>query len=361
MSIQFRNLVFEGGGVKGVAYAGVMRALRLQGALEHIVRCGGTSAGAINALLFALGYDDDEQLEVMQAVDFRKFLDDDFGLLRDGLRLLKEFGWNRGEFFSGWIGGLIARKLGRADATFADLTRATGIELHVIGANLSTRFCEVFSHERHPDMPLAQAVRASMSLPLLFAAVRLGARRDVYVDGGVILNYPVKLFDRLKYIAPDERIYAARETEYYAEHNRDFLAERPESSPYVYNRQTLGLRLDTREQIALYRYGEPLEGKPVDGLAEYAKALVSTLLNVQENQHLHSDDWHRTVYIDTREVGTIDFDLSEKQKEMLIREGMLGVAEYFTWFEDPTESPWNRVPVMPDERAPLGRPIAPML
>ncbi|HUF12673.1 MAG TPA: patatin-like phospholipase family protein [Longimicrobiales bacterium] len=361
MSAQFRNLVFEGGGVKGIAYVGVMRALREQGALDHIVRCGGTSAGAINALMFALGYDDDEQLEAMQAVDFRKFLDNDFGLLRDGWRLLKEFGWNRGEFFSGWIGELIAHKLGRADATFAELTQATGRDLYVIGANLSTRFCEVFSHERHAELPLATAVRASMSLPLLFAAVRLGARRDVYVDGGVILNYPVKLFDRLRYIAPDERSYAARATEYYDANNRNFLAARPESSPYVYNRQTLGLRLDTREQIGLYRYDEPLTGKAIDSVGDYAKALTRTLLNVQENQHLHSDDWHRTVYIDTRDIGTTDFDLSEVQKEMLIREGQLGVAEYFSWFENPTESPWNRVPAVPEERAPLGRPVMPVL
>ena len=361
MSVQFRNLVFEGGGVKGVAYVGVMRALRRHGALEHVVRYGGTSAGAINALMVALGYDDDEQLEIMRGVDFRKFMDDDFGFLRDGWRLVKEFGWNRGEFFTDWIGDLIARKLGRADATFADLNAATGKELFVVGANLATGFAEVFSHERHADMPLARAVRISMSLPLFFAAVRLAPRGDVYVDGGLIMNYPVKLFDRLKYIPEDERMYAARGTDYYAENNRSFLAGRPESSPYVYNRQTLGLRLDTREQIGLYRYGEPVRGKPIEGIVDYAKALAGALLAVQENQHLHADDWQRTVYVDTRDVGITDFDLPDARKEVLIGQGEKGVDAYFDWFDDPQESPCNRVPVSPQPDAPLGRPIVPVM
>jgi NTE family protein len=37
----------------------------------------------------------------------------------------------------------------------------------------------------------------------------------------------------------------------------------PGRSPYVYNRQTLGLRLDTRKEIAQYRYNEPARGKPI--------------------------------------------------------------------------------------------------
>ena len=361
MPVQFRNLVFEGGGVKGIAYVGVMRALRRQGALDHVMRYGGTSAGAINALMVALGYDDEEQLEIMRSVDFRKFMDNDFGFVRDGWRLAKEFGWNRGEFFSGWIGELIRHKLGTADATFDDLHLATASELHVVGANLATGFAEVFSHERHADMPLARAVRISMSLPLFFAAVRWGPRRDVYVDGGLILNYPVKLFDRLKYIREDERAYAARGTDYYAENNVDFLAENRASSPYVYNRQTLGLRLDTREQIGLYRHGEPLKGKQIENIVDYAKALAGALLAVQENQHLHTDDWHRTVYVDTKDVGTTDFDLPTARKEELIGEGEKAVRNYFAWFDDPREQPCNRVPVGPTPAGPLGEPVVPVM
>ncbi|MCK4777349.1 MAG: patatin-like phospholipase family protein, partial [Actinomycetia bacterium] len=60
MAYHFRNLVFEGGAVKGVAYIGAMQVLKSKGILKDIVRIGGTSAGAINALLFGLNYSPEE-------------------------------------------------------------------------------------------------------------------------------------------------------------------------------------------------------------------------------------------------------------------------------------------------------------
>ena len=56
MSYHFKNLVFEGGGVKGIAYVGAMEILEKRGILQNIERVGGTSAGAINAVLLALNY-----------------------------------------------------------------------------------------------------------------------------------------------------------------------------------------------------------------------------------------------------------------------------------------------------------------
>ena len=51
MEYPFRNLVFKGGGVKGVAYIGALKVLEEKGSLGQIERIGGTSAGAINAVL----------------------------------------------------------------------------------------------------------------------------------------------------------------------------------------------------------------------------------------------------------------------------------------------------------------------
>ncbi len=45
---QFRNLVFEGGGVKGIAYAGAIGVLEDKEILPDIRRVAGTSAGAIS-------------------------------------------------------------------------------------------------------------------------------------------------------------------------------------------------------------------------------------------------------------------------------------------------------------------------
>lgn len=343
MTVQFRNLVFEGGGVKGIAYIGAMQVLSQRDLLEEIVRIGGTSAGAINALIFALGYDLQEQRGILDSTDFRDFMDDSFGFVRDFRRLWKEFGWHKGDFFKDWIGKLVKNRLGSAQATFGDLKNAGLPDLYVIGTNLSTGFSEVFSAERFPDMSLVKAIRISMSIPLFFRAKRLGNRKDVYVDGGVMLNYPVRLFDRERYIDMQNEADAARSVEYYNRENARFLLERPGRSPYVYNRQTLGMRLDTAEEIGLFRYDEPLQGKKIETFPKYARALISAVMQVQENIHLHSDDWQRTLYINTLDVKTTDFDISDAMKAALIEEGIRGAETYFRWFEDPTEAPVNRM------------------
>ena len=345
MTIQFRNLIFEGGGVRGIAYIGAMKVIKQHGALEHISRVGGTSAGAINALIHALGYDLSEQNDILDRTNFIEFKDSSSWFVSNIRRLTKKFGWYKGDYFQNWIGDLIERKLNKRNATFRDLRNNEKLpDLYVIGTNLTTRYAEVFSHERHADMPLATAVRISMSIPLFFASVRYGSRKDVYVDGGVIRNYPVKLFDREKYIVMKDEAYAVKTRDYYDDENEIFLKAKPGRSPYVYNKQTLGLRLDTREEIALFRYNEPPKGKPIEGFTDYAGALFGSVMQVQNNQHLHGDDWQRTIYIDTLDVGTTDFGLTEEEKDTLVDSGSKCAEKYFVWFEDVKEAPINRIP-----------------
>ena len=338
MPVQFRNLVFEGGGVKGIAYLGAMQVLEQRGDLAGIRRVGGTSAGAINALLFALEYTNDEQRQLLSKLDFNKFKDNSPGIFRDFFRVKNDYGWNKGDYFSKWIEELIAAKLGKKNATFADLKNAGMPDFYAVGTNLSSGYAEVFSHEQSFDMPLSVAVRISMSIPLFFAAKRFGTRKDVFVDGGVQLNYPVKLFDRMKYINQDEP-EAGRETGYYTEENGKFLKERPGRSPYVYNRQTLGFRLDTQDEIGLYRYDEPMQvDEQIASIRAYSMALLAAVMNAQEHMHLHSDDWHRTVYINTLNVKTTDFDLSEVAKASLFDQGIKGATAYFEWFDTATDA-----------------------
>ncbi len=71
------------------------------------------------------------------------------------------------------------------------------------------------------------------------------------------------------------------------------------------------------------------------------------MLNVQESAHLHSDDWHRTVYIDTKGVGTVEFKLSDAKKQALVKSGRDHAEAYFDWFE---RKPNQR---KPSEEAPV--------
>ena len=146
MSYHFRNLIFEGGGVKGIAYVGAMQTLKQAGILSDIQRVGGTSAGAINATLFALGFSNAEQSKILKKLDFNNFMDDSWGAVRDTDRLINKFGWYKGDFFHEWVGKLIKKKLGTPNATFRDLKESQKKDLYVYGTNLSTRFGEVFSY-----------------------------------------------------------------------------------------------------------------------------------------------------------------------------------------------------------------------
>jgi NTE family protein len=339
MSYNFKNLIFEGGGVKGIAYVGALEVLSERGIVDQITRIGGTSAGAINAILIGLGYTFDETKDILWNLDFHKFMDDSWGIIRDTDRLITSFGWYKGDFFRNWIGQLIKEKTGNSETTFADIEAMKGKNkyksLYFMGTNLSTHFSEVFSHEHTPRMCIADAVRISMSIPLFFAAKR-SMRGDVYVDGGVLDNYPIKLFDRRKYIAGKNLAV----TEYYERINKSIKKSPREISDYVYNKETLGFRLDNKEEISAFRDHAELPEHKIDNFFEYTWSLIDTILEAQSSTHLHSDDWVRTIYIDTLGVKTTEFDLSNDKKEALLNSGETSTQKYFEWFDK--ENPLNK-------------------
>ena len=338
MSYHFRNLVFEGGGVKGIAYVGALDILDGKGIIPDIERVGGTSAGAINAVLLGLGFSVKETNDILWALNFNDFLDDSWGLVRDSQRLVQEFGWYKGDFFRNWIGKLIKEKTGNSESTFADIEgmkeKKNFKSMYFMGTNLSTSYSEVFSAEHTPRVCVADAVRISMSIPLFFAA-RRSSRGDVYVDGGVLDNYPVKLFDRKKYIGSNNYT----ETKYYKNTNTSIKSLDRPISKYVFNKETLGFRLDSQEQISVFRdHAEPPHNK-IDDFFDYTWALVNTIMESQQQAHLHSDDWARTVYIDTLGVGTTDFDLPDAKKKELVKSGGKGAIKYFEWYDGAEEKP----------------------
>ncbi len=336
MTYHFRNLLFEGGGVKGIAYVGAMKRLENRKILKSIERVGGTSAGAINALLLGLNYSFEQIKDILSILNFNNFLDDSWGIVRDTTRLISEYGWYKGDYFRNWIADLVHQMTGNSDATFYDCKKQGFRDMYFVGTNISTGFSEVFSFEHTPRTCVADAVRISMSIPLFFAAKR-SLRGDVYVDGGVLDNYPIKLFDRKKYV---NQFYTI--PKYYDEHNKKLKQVVIEVDPYVFNQETLGFRLDSAKEIGIFRdQAEPNHRKTNDFFS-YAWCLISTIMSSQQNIHLHSDDWQRTIYIDTLGVGTTEFDLSEAKKKALIESGDLYTQKYFEWYDNPQYNPANR-------------------
>ena len=343
----FKNLVFEGGGVKGIAYVGVMEKLDERGILQNIERVAGTSAGAMVAVLVGLGYTPKEVSEILWDINFQNFMDSSWGYMRDTKRFIEDFGWYKGDFFRDLMAGYIQKKTGSKETTFGQLKTmiAKGRpfrDIHLIGADISTGYSKVFNSENTPDVKIADAARISMSIPLFFAAVK-GVNGDghVYVDGGLLDNFAIKVFDRMNYVYEEVN---ARRTDYYKKYN-DALAALNNTfrgvkkiNEYVYNKETLGFRLDAREEISMFldSNAEPTV-REIKTLFSYTKALVTTLIDFQNNVHLHNDDWQRTIYIDSLGVSSTDFDIPETTKKKLVEAGRVFTDAYFEWYDNDEE------------------------
>lgn len=158
------GIVLSGGGARGIAHLGVLKALAEQGI--KIDRVAGTSAGAIAGVMFANGYTPDEALKIVESSSFMKHL---------------RPAWNRM--------GLL-----RID-TAIDLYRqyiphdsfeGLQIPLHVAAVDLNEGDLDVFESGE-----LIRPVLASSCLPGIFEPMLLNKRQ--YVDGGVLNNLPVEL------------------------------------------------------------------------------------------------------------------------------------------------------------------------
>ena len=333
MAYKFKNLVFEGGGVKGIAYVGALKVLEQENILSKIKRVAGTSAGAFVAVLVGLGYTYKDLKKILWDINFKDFMDDSWGITKDTKRLIKEFGWYKGDFFRNLVGTYVKKKTGNSESTFADLVKLKDDhpefkDIYLMGANLSTGFSEVFSYEHTPRMCIADAARISMSIPLFFAAIR-GMRGDVYVDGGLLDNYPIKVFDRTKYVKTN-----LVRTEYYEEINESLKENKRRVTEYVYNKETLGFRLDSETDISMFRDNAEPPVRKIDDIFDYTYALLNTLIDFQNGIHLHSDDWQRTIYIDTLGVSSINFTIDDDTKKALVESGIKHTKAYLDWFND---------------------------
>ncbi|XP_062574723.1 uncharacterized protein LOC134236568 isoform X2 [Saccostrea cucullata] len=192
----FENLIFEGGGAKGIAYPGGLRALEEVGIMKKIKRFAGTSVGSITATMAALGYKSTEIREVM-STDFSKYYDARFGKFSFIPNLLWYLGWQPLLTLYDYIGEIVEKKLGDKDATFDQLYKKLGKELCIVATNLNDMEETYFHPKTTPKMPIRKAVRMSISLPGIMQPIKhtdFGVE-SMYVDGGVLINYPIECYD----------------------------------------------------------------------------------------------------------------------------------------------------------------------
>lgn len=324
----FKNLVFEGGGVKGIAYGGALAVLDEKNILAGIERVAGTSAGAITAALLALGYTSAEVGDIIARTNFKDF--EDGGFLFDALLFTKKYGWYKGDKFRDWMGDLVKAKTGNKEYTFGDLAgnaKAKGLkQLFVISTNLSQQQACIFSHETTPTVSIRDAVRMSMSIPLYFQSVLKDAH--VWVDGGVSWNYPVNIFDNERYVSKAD--------------NSEKVSYNTDPG-FVFNYETLGFRLDSTKVIEYNKDNWACEPVDIKNIKDYALGLVNFMMEMANKKHLHQNDWNRTIFIDTLDVKTTDFKLGNDKINALVQSGRKGVTDYFAWRD--ADAHWANVPV----------------
>lgn len=324
---KYTNIVIEGGAIRGVAYTGALQYIDSLGLLANIKRVGGTSAGSIQALTLSIGYKPSEIQQIISDLKFHKFSDGRL-LLGGGIfRLIKKFGWNKGKEYYQFLEKLIEQKKLDPNITFEALHELvckdsiTYKDLYVVGTNLSKQRYEVFSYETYPKMKIKDAVRISGSMPLFLKAVFMDAEGttykryykyldlDVMVDGGLVANYPIFIFDSTKYI---------------------YSNLTPGSNQYTINEQTIGLRADNAEQIEYDKNGiRNLAPYKIIVFKDYLAALFYMLLENINRNSLTENDWKRTISINTLGIRASTKKLSKEERANLIKSGKIAADNFF--------------------------------
>jgi NTE family protein len=208
------DLVLEGGGVKGLATTGAVMRILDEG--YAVARAAGTSVGAMVAALVAAGADRARLEAAMTDLELDRVPDRlvPAPVLGESIGLLAQSGLYRGHFIHEWVGGQL-KDLGVV--TFGDLRRADPgddvtlqpeqrYSLVVLATDVTRGRLLRLPWDYHyfgldPDKQrVADAVRMSLSIPFYFEPCVLSGpgpkQRSTIVDGGVLSNFAVDIFDR---------------------------------------------------------------------------------------------------------------------------------------------------------------------
>jgi NTE family protein len=319
----FKNLVLEGGGIRGMAYCGALTVLEKKGVLQQIEKVGGTSAGSIAGLLLSLGYTASEIDSTMRNVHIEQFNDGNGGLLGKYKRAKRYYGIYKGDVFETWLEEMVERQTGNPLTNFAQLdslaaTNKRFKSFQCVGTNLSKQQLQVFSSALSPQMPLKTAVRISCSIPFFYEPVLLdsnfaevynptkGQRYDVYVDGGIMANYPINLFDTCVGGGHPLTCDSVR-----------------------HNYQTLGLKLERDEQIRQLDRTTAIPPYDIASLNDYFGAFMNLVMETMNRKPKLENERGRTIYIGYGSVASKPRKMSRQEKEMLYQKGVKAAETFF--------------------------------
>jgi len=361
------DLVFEGGGAKGMVFVGSCVEFFQRG--HSFNRLLGTSAGAITATLLAAGYTPKEMLEalaeqeggksvfagfmaspppfsdeeintsatkkLLDGIDFtfvpnliEKKLHEEMvkalaanGAFRHVLALIERGGWFAADRFVSWLTTKLDSGLWKGGKrefggmTLAQFFTATGVELSVVASDTTDESILVLNHRTAPDCPVVWAVRMSMSIPLVWDEVIWRATwgdylgRDItghaIVDGGLLSNFPIELF----------------------------ISDAPQVTKLMGPKTgipVLGMLIDEKLPVSktkafLVRVDiKPGELRTVQRL----RRLVDTATGAHDKMVIHEYS-HLVARLPAQGYGTTEFDMNDERRDALATAGRLAMAGYF--------------------------------
>ena len=308
------DLVLEGGGVLGIAHPGAVTVLQQHG--YTFPRIAGTSAGAVVGSIMAAGLPAERLHETFMSIDFRRFRDksllDRVPLLGPLASLVTENGLYEGAFAREWLGNQLSdlgverfRDLRIEDAE-SSTERDQQYKLVVLVADLTLGEIVRLPWDYHSrygldpdDQLVADAVRASLSIPYLFEPVEIvhadGARSTV-IDGGLLSTFPIDTFDRTDGVPP--------------------------------RWPTFGVKIIPKlpvDKAKLLPFLAAAKIPPVDFLA----SLVLTMVVGRDQTYLRKP-WvaARTMQVDSGGINPADFGLDDQQKIALNNAGAVAASQF---------------------------------
>jgi len=273
--------IFGGGGIRGAAYTGAIKAL---GELKiNITGLAGSSIGAVVASLLAFRYSPLEIQEIFDNINFEFFKD-------INLNFGKDFAISKGNNFYEWMKNKIEEKFYKEKSElenlppvrFKDLDR----ELVIFTVDLTTSKLYEFSKTKTPEAEIAHAVRISVAMPGLYAPIF--NENECLVDGDLLKSMPLsKASDTIK--NREEKILEFR----------------------LENNETKKKILNTVEYLnAVYDYVSGIDSDFV--------------INLYKNL-----DKYDFIKINAENVSVVDFMIDKETKHKMAQTGYSAVLNYF--------------------------------
>lgn len=299
--------VFEGGGVRGIGLVGALSVIEEND--YEFVNLAGTSAGAIVASLIAAGYKAADIRGIIEDLDFRRLTDISgvgrVPLVGKWIELLLHLGMYRGDNFLNLMRDLFAQKGKR---TFGDLVMPEfasepryRFKVRIVAADVSRGRMvvlpdDIAAYGLNPeDLDIALAVRMSMSIPFFFRPVQQanpGGERSYVVDGGLLSNFPIELFD----------------------------SDGEPAWP------TFGFRLvESRTP--------PVIEHRIGGLISLLAALFETAAGAHDARYIETHNFVRTITIATGGVAPTKFTLTAEDKLFLYESGVQAARDFLSQWD----------------------------